>query len=65
MWYVHDSQQDADSAISHDGGRGERYIVARSQQEAEEKAVQLYGPGKVGGSCRVFFSAGGKGGERG
>lgn len=44
VWYVHDSQQEADAA---EEGRSKRYIVARNAAEAADKAAAQYGPGKV------------------
>jgi valyl-tRNA synthetase len=44
VWYVHDSQDAAESA---EAGRAERYVVARNEAEAARKAEEQFGAGKV------------------
>ncbi|GBF93255.1 valyl-tRNA synthetase [Raphidocelis subcapitata] len=44
VYYVHDGAEEAAAA---EAGRGERYVVARSADEAAAVAAERYGPGKT------------------
>lgn len=45
VWYVHDSAEAAEAALASNAGRGERYVVARNEEEARRVAEERYGAG--------------------